>query len=83
MQSYDGGDFESAGEGQFHVVALVGDVNLDLSVGAADNSSVKPRIGDTVTDDNARYDVNVDGFISTADNSSVKARLGRTAPACP
>jgi hypothetical protein len=64
-------------------VALVGDVNLDLSVSSADNSSVKQRIGDTVTDDNARYDVNVDGFISTADNSSVKARLGRTAPACP
>lgn len=47
MQSVEGDDFVAPEDGQFQIIALVGDVDRDAVVSTADNSSVKSRLGMT------------------------------------
>lgn len=59
---------------------LVGDVNGNGAVNAADISAVKAQVGQTVGGTSFRYDLNVSNTISNADVSVVKARSGLVLP---
>jgi hypothetical protein len=59
---------------------LIGDVNANRSVNAADVSLVKSNSGTGVSQANFRSDVNANGAISAADVSLVKSKSGNGLP---
>lgn len=59
---------------------LVGDTNNSRSVNSSDISSVKARVGQTITRANFKFDVNASGAIDSGDISAVKFRAGSTLP---
>ena len=59
---------------------LIGDVNGDGTVNAADVHKTATGVGQSLTEDNFRDDVNVDGLITRADVNLVKSNLGHSLP---
>ena len=59
---------------------LVGDLNGNGTVNAADVSICKSHIGEAISPSNFRSDVNTNGAINAADEAIIKAHL---APVCP
>ena len=59
---------------------LLGDVNANRPVNAADVSLVKSNSGSGVSAANFRSDVNVNGGINAADVSIVKSKSGNGLP---
>jgi hypothetical protein len=59
---------------------LVGDINSNRAVNAADISAVKSRRGTAVGNANFQLDVTLDGKIGNEDVSAIKARSGQTIP---
>jgi serine protease AprX len=59
---------------------LIGDVNGNKSVNAADVALVKSQVNQAVTGSNFRDDVNGDGLISNGDVTLTKSRLGNGVP---
>jgi Dockerin type I domain len=59
---------------------LVGDVNSDATVNAADVAQTKSWLGQTVDTTNFRSDVNANGTISAGDVSIIKSNLGTGLP---
>ena len=59
---------------------LVGDVNGNAAVNAADVSLTKAQLGQGVGSSNFREDVNANGVINVADVAQVKANLGTSLP---
>lgn len=62
---------------------LAGDGNGDGIVSQLDLTSVRGRLGQSVSGANFRYDYNLDGWIGQTDLTSVRGRLGTTAGSCP
>lgn len=59
---------------------LIGDVNGNKSVNAADVALVKSQVNQAVTASNFREDVNGDGLISSGDVTLTKSHLGNGVP---
>jgi hypothetical protein len=59
---------------------LIGDVNANRTVNAADIASVKSQSGNPVTAANFRDDVTVDGSLNATDISLTKSRSGTGLP---
>ncbi len=59
---------------------LVGDVNANRTVNAADVAQAKSRIGQAVDQTNFRSDVNANGSINAGDVSIIKSDLGTGLP---
>ena len=59
---------------------LVGDVNGNGTVNAADVAQAKARIGQPIDQTNFRWDVNTNGNINAADVSIIKSNLGTGLP---
>jgi N-acetylneuraminic acid mutarotase len=59
---------------------LVGDVNGNAAVSAADVALTKSQVGATVSGSNFREDVNANGVINSVDVALVKARVGTALP---
>jgi hypothetical protein len=59
---------------------LVGDVNGNAAVSAADVALTKSQVGATVSGSNFREDVNANGTISSTDVALVKAEVGTALP---
>ena len=59
---------------------LVGDVNANRTVNAADVAQTKSRIGQPVDQTNFRSDVNANGSINAADTAIVKQNSGTSLP---
>jgi hypothetical protein len=59
---------------------LIGDVNGNATVNAADVAQTKGRLGQTVDGTNFRSDVNANGAINSGDVAIVKANLGHGLP---
>ena len=59
---------------------LVGDVNNNHAVSAADVGLTKQQSGNAVGPTNFRTDVNVNGTVSNADTAAVKSNSGSTTP---
>jgi hypothetical protein len=59
---------------------LIGDVNGDGTVDAADVHKTVAGVGQPLTEDNFRDDVNVDGLITRADVNLVKSHVGDHLP---
>jgi len=59
---------------------LVGDVNGNRTVNAADVAQTKARIGQSIDQTNFRSDVNANGSINATDLSNIKSHLGTGLP---
>ena len=59
---------------------LIGDVNGNGTVSAADVALTKSQVGNPVTSSNFREDVNVNGTISSTDVALVKSDVGTSLP---
>jgi hypothetical protein len=59
---------------------LIGDVNGNAAVDAADIALTKSQVGQPVGSGNFREDVNASGTITATDVGMVKANLGRALP---
>ena len=59
---------------------LIGDVNGNRTVNAADVALVKSQVGQAVTGSNFREDVNGDGSLTSSDVALTKSRLGNGVP---
>jgi hypothetical protein len=59
---------------------LVGDVNGNATVSAADVALTKSQVGATVSGSNFREDVNANGVINSVDVAQVKAEVGTALP---
>ncbi len=59
---------------------LVGDVNGNATVSAADVALTKSQVGATVSGSNFREDVNANGVINSVDVALVKAEVGTALP---
>ncbi len=59
---------------------LIGDVNSNATVNAADVAQTKARLGQTVDATNFRSDVNTNGSINAADTAIVKQNSGTSLP---
>jgi hypothetical protein len=59
---------------------LVGDVNGNATVSAADVALTKSRVGQTVSSSNFREDVNANGVINSVDVAQVKSKVGTALP---
>ncbi|MFZ3375573.1 MAG: dockerin type I domain-containing protein, partial [Chthoniobacterales bacterium] len=59
---------------------LVGDVNGNAAVSAADVALTKSQVGATVSGSNFREDVNANGTISSTDVALVKSTVGTALP---
>jgi hypothetical protein len=59
---------------------LVGDVNGNGLVNAADVSLTKSQVGQTVSGSNFREDVNADGAINSTDVALVRSEVGTALP---
>ena len=59
---------------------LVGDVNGNAAVSAADVALTKSQVGATVSGSNFREDVNANGVINSVDVAQVKAEVGTALP---
>ena len=59
---------------------LVGDVNGNRAINAADLSAVKARASPTVNDGNYLFDLNLSGTIDSADLAVAKAHSGWVLP---
>jgi hypothetical protein len=62
---------------------LTGEVSRTRQVTAADLSSLKNRLGQTVTQANFIFDVDVSGSIGAIDLSAMKSRAGHSAVSAP
>src|SRR5204863_5240445 len=59
---------------------LIGDVNANRAVNAADIALTKSQTGQTVTASNFRADVNANGSINAGDTAIVKQNIGMVLP---
>ena len=59
---------------------LIGDVNANATVNAADVAQTKGHLGQTVDTTNFRFDVNANGGINAADTAIVKQNSGTSLP---
>jgi len=70
----------STGDVPVSMGVLVGDVNGNAAVSAADVALTKSQVGATVSGSNFREDVNANGTISSTDVALVKAEVGTALP---
>jgi hypothetical protein len=73
-------DGRSTGDVPVSMGVLVGDVNGNAIVNAADVSLTKSQVGVAVTDSNFREDVNADSVINSTDVALVKSEVGTALP---
>jgi hypothetical protein len=70
----------STGDVPISMGVLIGDVNGNGAVSAADVALTKSQVGATVGGSNFREDVNANGTISATDVAQVKANVGTALP---
>jgi Dockerin type I domain len=73
-------DGTSTGDVPISMGVLIGDVNGNGAVSAADVALTKSQVGVQVSGSNFREDVNVNGTISSTDVALVKSDLGQSLP---
>ena len=73
-------DGTSTGDVPISMGVLIGDVNGNGAVSAADVALTKSQVGATVGGSNFREDVNVNGTISSTDVALVKSDVGHALP---
>jgi uncharacterized MnhB-related membrane protein len=59
---------------------LIGDVNGNAIVNAADVALTKSQVGNAVSGSNFREDVNANGLINSVDVALVKSKVGTALP---
>jgi Dockerin type I domain len=80
MTLHNVNDGTHTGDVPISMGVLVGDVNGNAVVNAADVALTKSQVGQPVSGSNFREDVNANGTISATDVAQVKAKVGTALP---